>query len=120
MGLEVALGAGYGSAGDKSPVVYKPTGLVQMQPGTVGSIWDGTAKPYGAGFVLDGAIGYRALPFLSFGLTGGWRQSQVSSSEVQAPLSNASRSGLQVGFYARGYLPLVGRLSTGFHKYDVE
>jgi hypothetical protein len=110
VGLEVALAPGYGSAGAKSPVLYKPTGLVQMAPGTVSSIWDGSAQPYRAGIVLEGAIGYRPLPFLSFGLTGGWRQSQVSSADVQGPLSNIGRSGLEAGLYARGYLPLVGRL----------
>lgn len=110
VGLELIVSPGYGSAGDKSPVLYKPTGITQMQ-GDVGRIWDGTAKPYGAGFVIDGAVGYRALPFLSFGLTGGWRQSSVSSSKVEEPLSNASRSGLRAGFYGRGYLPLVGTLT---------
>jgi hypothetical protein len=110
MGLEIMVAPGYGSAGDKSPVVYKPTGLARMDDATVGSIWNGTTKPYGAGFSVDGALGYRALTFLSFGVAGGWRQSQASSSQVQAPLSNASRSGLQVGFYARGYVPLVGKL----------
>ncbi len=93
-------------------MLYKSTGLMQMDPGAVGAIWNGTAKPYGAGFVIGGSVGYRILPFLSFGLTGGWRQSAVKSSEVQAPLSNASRSGLDVGFYARGYLPLAGALTN--------
>ena len=46
---------------------YEPTGVVQMAPGTVGSIWAGTARPYGGGLVLDGAVGYRPLPFVSFG-----------------------------------------------------
>lgn len=112
-GLEVMLEPGYGSAGSKSPVLYEPTGLAHMEPGSVSAIWNGSAKPYGAGVVLAGSVGYRVLPFLSFGLTGGWRQSGVKSAEVQAPLSNASRSGLNVGFYVRGYLPLVGAL-TGF------
>jgi hypothetical protein len=113
VGLEVVLRPGYGSAGDKSPVLYEPTGLVQMAPGSVGSIWAGTARPYGGGLVLDGAVGYRPLPFLSFGLTGGWRKSAVSSSGIQDQLSGVSRSALQVGFYGRGYLPLAGML-TGF------
>jgi len=73
----------------------------------------GPNHPISFGRFEYGAVGYRALPFLSFGLAGGWRQSRVAASEVQAPLSNASRSGLQVGFYARGYLPLLGKL-TGF------
>jgi hypothetical protein len=111
VGLEVVLRPGYGSAGDKSPVLYEPTGVVQMAPGTVGSIWAGTARPYGGGFVLDGAVGYRPLPFVSFGLTGGWRKSAVSSSGIQ-DASGISRSGLQVGFYGRGYLPLVGMLTN--------
>jgi hypothetical protein len=110
-GLEVMVRPGYGSAGDKSPVLYEPTGLVQMAPGTVGSIWAGTVQPYGGGFVLDGAVGYRPLPFVSFGLTGGWRQSAVSSSGIQDQLTHISRSGLQVGIYGRGYLPLVGALT---------
>ena len=111
MGLEVMVSPGYGSAGDKSPVVYKPTGVVQMDDATRGAILDGTAKPYGGGLGIDGSIGYRALSVLSFGLTGGWRQSSASSSQIQAPLSNASRSALQIGFYGRGYLPLVGTLT---------
>lgn len=109
VGLEVLLRPGYGSAGDKSPVLYQPTGAGQMAPG---SIWAGTAQPYGGGFIIDGAVGYRPLPFVSFGLTGGWRTSAVSSSGIQDQ-SGISRSALQVGFYGRGYLPLVGRL-TGF------
>jgi len=86
VGLEVALRAGYGSAGDKSPVLYEPTGLVHMQPGSVGSLWAGSVKPYGGGFVLDGSVGYRALPFQSLGLTGGSRKSAVSSSGIQDSL----------------------------------
>jgi hypothetical protein len=111
VGLEVVLRPGYGSAGDKSPVLYEPTGFMRMQPSEVGSVWAGTAKPYGGGFVLDGAIGYRPLPFVSFGLTGGWRKSAVSSSGIQ-DVSGISRSALQVGFYGRGYLPLLGMLTN--------
>ena len=58
LGLEVMLRPGYGSAGDKSPVLYQPTGGKQMQPS---SIWAGTANPYGGGFVLDVAVGYQPL-----------------------------------------------------------
>jgi hypothetical protein len=65
----------------------------------------GTAQPYGGGLSLDRAVGYRPLPFVSFGLTGGSRKSAVSSSEIQDQLSGVSRSALEVGFYGRGYLP---------------
>ncbi len=55
VGLEVVLRPAYGSAGDESPVLYEPTGVVRTEPGAVGSVWAGTAKPYGGGFVVDGA-----------------------------------------------------------------
>jgi len=105
--VEVVLRPGYGSAGDKSPVLYHqpPTG---NPPTAVGSIWDGTATPYRAGFVFDGAVGYRPLSFISFGVTGGWRKSAVSSSAISFPISDASRTGWQVGVYAKGYVPLIG------------
>jgi hypothetical protein len=116
IGLEVMLRPGYGSAGDQSPVRYEPAAQLPPLPEPavgVGSVWRGTAKPYGGGFVLDGAVGYRPLPFVSLGLTGGWRMSAVSSSTIPDQVWDVSRSALQVGFYGRGYLPLVGML-TGF------
>jgi hypothetical protein len=99
----VVLRPGYGSAGDKSPVLYQPTG-----PNST-LYWVGTDHPYGGGFVLDGAVGYRLLSFISIGLTVGWRTSSASSSEVT--VFDLSRSALQIGLCGRGYLPLVGRLT---------
>jgi hypothetical protein len=108
LGLEVVLRPGYGSAGDTSPVRYEASpGNPNMQ---ASAIWKGTAKPYGGGFVLDGAVGYRPYSFVSLGLTGGWRTSTASSS-IPNELTGVSRSGLQVGFYGRGYLPVTGLLS---------
>lgn len=108
VGLEVVLRPGYGSAGDQSPTRYQPTGSNQMP---ASAIWAGTTKPYGGGFVLDGAVGYRPFSFVSLGLTGGWRTSAVSSSAVPNELTGVSRSAMQAGFYGRGYLPVTGALS---------
>ena len=109
LGLEVMLRPGYGSAGDTSPVRYEAnSGNPTLQ---ASDIWKGTAKPYGGGFVLDGAVGYRPLSFLSLGLTGGWRTSAVSSSADPNEPTGVSRSGLQIGIYGRGYLPVTGVLS---------
>jgi len=107
LGLEVVLRPGYGSAGDTSPTRYEANPNNPMQAST---IWDGTAKPYGGGFVLDGAVGYRPLSFVSVGLTGGWRTSAVSSSANEP--TGVSRSAWQVGFYGRGYLPVTGALNA--------
>jgi hypothetical protein len=43
-------------------------------------------------------------------LTGGWRTSTVSSSAAP-DVSGVNRSGMQIGIYGRGYLPLVGILT---------
>ena len=109
VGLEVVLRPGYGSAGDTSPTRYEANRNNPMQ---ASAIWAGAAKPYGGGFVLDGAVGYRPLSFVSLGLTGGWRTSAVSSSATPNELTGVSRSALQVGFYGRGYLPVTGALNA--------
>jgi len=107
VGLEVSLRPGLGSAGSDSPVLYKPTGLAKMQPESVGSIWAGTAKPYGVGITLDAAVGYRFSHFASVGIAGGWRQSGVDDKAASDQLTNVGRSALQIGLYGRGYLPTL-------------
>ena len=103
-GLEAIVTPGYGSAGDKSPVTAESSSIGE-------EIWAGAAKPYGAGPIVDGAIGYRPLPFLSFGMTGGLRRSGASSVSGRSTYPNPRRQGLQIGIYVRGYLPLVGVLT---------
>ena len=115
-GLEAIVTPGYGSAGDKSPVTAESSSIGE-------EIWAGAAKPYGAGPIVDGAIGYRPLPFLSFGMTGGLRRSGASSVSGRSTYPNPRRQGLQIGIYVRGYLPLVGSesgslLSSTGTRYD--
>jgi hypothetical protein len=103
-GLELIVRSGYGSGGAKSPVLYEPAGMAQMPQGQVGSIWGGQAKPYGAGFVGDGAVGYRFLRFMSAGVTAGIRTASASSVDDQS--KDVSRLAWRAGFYGRGYLPM--------------
>jgi len=103
-GLEAMVISGLGSAGDKSPVIATSTSIGE-------EIWAGTVKPYRAGPLVDGAIGYRLLPFLSFGMAGGWRQSGSSSIPGRSTYPDPRRQGLEIGLYLRGYLPLPGVLT---------
>lgn len=99
--LEVNGRVGYGSAGDDSPVRYEPTGLLRANPDP---IWNGTAKPYGGGLVLQGGLGLRAGQYVSVGLGGGIRGASASSVDG---LTDVSRSSWNAGPYVRVYLPFV-------------
>src|SRR5262245_57315185 len=76
-GFEALLRPGYGSAGASSPVKYEAAPLmVHPDPG---SIYDGSASPYGGGLAGQLAIGYRFLPVLSAGIYGEIPKSSTSS-----------------------------------------
>lgn len=103
-GFELMLRPGYGSAGSKSPVAYKPSGIVRLPD--PGEVYSGTASPYGGGFVGDAFVGYRMLPILSAGLFGDYHGS--SATAPNDGTSGLSRSGWGLGFYARAYVPIPG------------
>src|SRR5687768_414272 len=64
-GFELMLRPAWGSGGSKSPVVYERAPLAyHPDPGTV---YDGSASPYGGGFAGQLSAGYRFLPVLSIG-----------------------------------------------------
>jgi hypothetical protein len=102
-GFEALLRPGYGSAGSSSPVKYEPAPLVYHPD--PGSIYDGSAAPYGAGLAGQLALGYRFLPVVSAGLYGELRKSSVE--KVNDGSEDISRSGWGAGFYARGYAPML-------------
>lgn len=102
VGLEVNGRVGYGSAGDKSPVLYEPSGLLRL-PQT-DPIYGGTATPYGGGLVLQGGLGLRTGRYVSVGLGGGIRSASASSVDGT---SDISRSAWNAGPFVRVYLPFV-------------
>ena len=103
-GFEIMLRPAYGSAGTGSPVVFEPPSNVVVK-GDPGKIWGGTASPYGGGFIGQAFLGYRAMKYLSVGLSVGYRKSSASS--VDDGSTNLSRSAWSVGPYLRGYVPLI-------------
>jgi hypothetical protein len=112
-GLELMVRPAYGSAGGGSPVVYAPQGGTLAT--SAGSVYSGTASPYGGGFVGDAWLGYRFSRFASIGVSGGFRSS--SASAVNDGTTNLARSAWGAGPYVRGYAPTLfgfeGWLSVG-------
>jgi hypothetical protein len=105
-GFELTLRPGYGSAGADSPVRLNPDVAPLIAGGSagIGKIYDGTASPYGGGFVGQMFVGYRAMRYVSFGLQAGYRKSSASS--VDDGSTGLARSAINVGPYVRAYLPL--------------
>ena len=105
-GFELMLRPGYGSAGDKSPVVYEPAGLaVLANPPGSGDVYGGKSGIYGGGFAGDVSAGYRFLPFMSAGVYAEMRSS--SAKDPKDDTTDLSRSAWGTGFYVRGYLPTL-------------
>lgn len=100
--LEVNLRPAYGSAGSTSPVAYEPAGLLRVNP--PGSIWDGSASPYGSTVILQGGLGLRTK-YVSVGIGGGTRSESADAPD--SSLTDVSRSAWFVGPYVRGYIPMV-------------
>lgn len=100
--LEVTVRPAYGSAGATSPVAYEPAGLLRVNP--PGSIWDGSASPYGGGVILQGGLGLRTK-YVSVGIGGGTRSASAESPD--STQTDVSRSAWFVGPYVRGYIPMV-------------
>lgn len=104
-GLEVMVRPAIGGAGGGSPVRFAPDSSVRVVGADPGKIYDGTASPYGAGFVGDVWIGYRVSRFVSLGIAGGLRS--PSASAVDDGTTNLTRFAWTVGPYVRGYAPTV-------------
>jgi hypothetical protein len=103
-GFEAMLRPAYGSAGGSSPVVYSPDPGASLAAGP-GSIYGGSASPYGGGFAGDVWLGYRFSRFASVGVSGGYRG--ASTSPVDDGSTNLGRSAWSVGPYVRGYAPTI-------------
>lgn len=111
-GLEITLRPSFGSAGSKSPVVYNPDSGARLSS-PPGKIYGGDASPYGAGFSGQGALGYRFIPFLSAGISAGFRNS--SASAVDDATTDLARSAWMVGPYIRAYVP--SKMVFGFEPW---
>ncbi len=104
-GLELMVRPGYGSAGGKSPVVYRRPPALGGADLDVGDIFREQAEPYGGGFVGEVSVGYRFLPLASAGLYGQLRSS--SADEPDDGTEDLSRSAWGAGLYGRFYLPML-------------
>lgn len=98
-GFEVMLRPSFGGASSDSPIKFAPTNGVQFQ-GDPGALMKG-ASPWGSGFVGHASVGYRFAPFLSAGLSGGFRS--ASGSNLDDGSTKLSRSGWNGGLYVRLY-----------------
>lgn len=101
--LEVQVRPAIGSSGDASPIVYEPKGLLRLTD--PGPIFGDQVRPYGAGLLVQGAIGLRFGPYVSVGIDAGIRRASADAKD-QA-IVDLSRSAWNVGPYVRGYVPLV-------------
>ena len=100
-GLEVMVRPAIDGAGSGSPVRFAPDPSVRVVGADPGKIYEGTASPYGAGFVGDVWVGYRVSRFVSLGVEGGMRS--PSASAVDDGTTNLTRFAWSVGPYARAY-----------------
>jgi hypothetical protein len=108
-GPEVDVRIAYGSAGKSSPVAYEPPAggaIVGLPVGdTIYGVPNQTAEPYGGGLIAQLSMGFRFIPFMSAGFSGGIRK--ASASAPDGTYSNNERSAWEIGPYLRGYIPLV-------------
>lgn len=100
--FEVTLRPAYGGAGDASPTVYEPSGLVKLTDPD--ALYNQTLKPYGAGLNLQAYLGVRVSSWVSVGFMGGWRSNSATSDQAHDGLA---RSALMAGPYLRVYVPIV-------------
>ncbi len=108
-GLEITVRPAFGGAPSGSPVQVQNNGRFR---GDAGSLLNGTATPYGTGFVGQAMLGYRFHPIVSGGLRGGFRN--ASASGLSDGSTGLSRSSWDAGFYVRAY-PLA--LNEKVRKY---
>lgn len=99
-GLELTLRPSFGGAPADSPVHYQASPTATLQ-GDIGSIANGTASPYGSGFVGQVMLGYRFHPIVSAGLRAGMRNASASS--LSDGTTDLTRKAWDAGFYVRAY-----------------
>jgi hypothetical protein len=111
-GFEAQVRLAYGSAGGDSPVQYDTSGGAVLQGGSPSKFYGGQASPYGGGFIPELSAGYRFVPFLSAGLSGGLRK--ASASDPGDGSTDVARSAWMIGPYVRAYAPGLPFVSPWF------
>ncbi len=108
-GPEADVRIAWGSASKESPTFFElPPGVIdRTDPSVNDAIWRyrTSAEPYGGGLIAQLSFGFRFIPFLSAGFSGGYRKSSATAPDDT--YKDLERVALEVGPYLRGYIPLV-------------